>query len=456
MPQPNDLQKKLGLGSTTSIVVANMIGAGVFTTSGLLLQDLGNPWTMLALWAVGGIIATCGALCYGELGAAMPEAGGEYVFLSKLFHPLLGFLTGWVSFVAGFSAPIAASAIGFSEYLFRACPSVFQFGILDDPMLEASIAKKAIAVSAIFVFTVVHMRGLTIGSRVQNVLTALKVGLIAGLIVVGFLFGAGSFSHLSEGNAPDFSFSGWKTMGLSLMWIMFAFSGWNAAAYIGSEIRNPERNLPRSLILGTLVVTLFYLLLNLLFVFAASPTELAGVISIGGLAVGRLFGLTSDVVLSALIAVALLSSLSAFIILGPRVYYSMAKDGYFFRFAREVSPRFGVPSKSIALQGLVAAVMVGAGAFDQILTYMGFSLGVFPILAVAGVFMVRRRRMSPFRSPGFPVVPLIYITMSVSILVLAYFERPFESSIAVLMIMAGLLAFRFVRKRGDQTREIAG
>ncbi|MCP4902013.1 MAG: amino acid permease [bacterium] len=446
MTAKNGLQQRLGLGSTTSIVVANMIGAGIFTTSGLLMQDLGNPWVMIALWAIGGVIATCGALCYGELGASMPQAGGEYVFLSKLFHPLLGFLTGWVSFVAGFSAPIAASAIGFSEYLFRAWPSLFYVGFLADASLETTLIKKAIAVLVIFVFTAIHMRGLRLGSRVQNVLTALKVGLIAGLIVIGFAFGTGTLSHLAEGELFDFNFSGWKTMGLSLMWIMFAFSGWNAAAYIGSEIKDPEKNLPRSLILGTIIVTLLYLLLNLLFVYAVAPSTMAGVVSIGGLAVGQLFGFTSEVVLSILIAIALFSSLSAFIILGPRVYYSMAKDGYFFRFAGEIHPRYGVPSKSIALQGLVAAVMVGVGAFDQILTYMGFSLGVFPILAVVGVFILRRQGKSVFRSPGYPVVPLIYILASVSILVLAYFERPIESSIAVAMIIVGLVAYRFVRK----------
>ncbi len=301
----------------------------------------------------------------------------------------------------------------------------------------------------IAVFTFIHVRGIEFGSTVQNYLTLLKVGLIVGLVVFGFSIGKGSLGHLSQGRDFTFDFGGWKTIGLSLMWIMFAYSGWNASAYIGSEIKNPAKNLPRSLILGTGIVILLYLCLNLFYVYALPPADMKGIIPIGGAAVGRLFGKAFESVLSVLISFALFSSLSAFIILGPRVYYSMARDSYFFRFASEIHPRYRVPAKSIMLQGLIAAVIVMLGTFDQILTYMGFSLGIFPILAVMGVFKLRRMNMSIYKLPGFPLAPIIYISAAVSILFLAFFERPLESSIALLIALLGMpVFFIFNRKYG--------
>jgi APA family basic amino acid/polyamine antiporter len=430
----NGLERRLGLFPLTNIVIANMIGAGIFTTSGLLMGGLKKPLLMLSLWAVGGLIALCGALSYGELGAAMPRAGGEYAFLSRLFHPVFGFLSGWVSFFAGFSAPIAASAIGFSEYLTRAFPGLTGPG------------KKFYSLLVILVFTCIHARGIELGARVQNFLTLLKVGLILGLIIFGFSSGQGSLGHLAGGSGFEFDFSGWKTIGLSLMWIMFAYSGWNASAYIGSEVRNPKRNLPRSLVLGTGIVLVLYLGLNLFYVYAVPPIEMAGVISIGGLAAGNLFGKSFESVLSLLISFALFSSLSAFLILGPRVYYAMACDRCFFPFASDVHSRFKVPSKSIVLQGLVASLMILFGTFDQILTYMGFSLGIFPLLSVIGVFKVRRLKLGLYRLPGFPVVPILYILTGASILVLGFFERPVESGIALAMIAVGIPVYYAFRK----------
>jgi APA family basic amino acid/polyamine antiporter len=441
----NNLERKLGLFPVTNIVIANMIGAGIFTTSGLLLAGLKNPLVMMGLWVGGGVIALCGALSYGELGAAMPGAGGEYLFLSRLYHPVLGFLSGWVSFFVGFSAPIAASAIGFTDYVTRAFPSLLHPGILPES-IEALVLKKSFAILVIILFTAIHIRGIVFGTRVQNYLTLLKVGLILGLVMFGFLLGKGGFTHLFQGKPFVLNFAGLKTMGLSLMWIMFAYSGWNASAYIGSEIKNPEKNLPRSLLLGTGAVVLLYLFLNLFYLYASPPAKLGGVISVAGAAAEHSFGRFMGDVVSVLVAFALFSSLSAFIILGPRVYYAMARDGYFFKFAAEVHPRFGVPFKSIMLQGAFAAVMVLIGTFDQILTYMGFSLGIFPLLAAAGVFKMRRQNTSPYKSPGFPIVQLIFILAGVSILLLSFFERPMESSIAMGTAAAGIPVYWIFKK----------
>ena len=439
---PTDLEQRLGLFPLTNIVIANMIGAGIFTTTGLLMSDLGDPYLLLALWAVGGIISLCGALSYGALGAAMPRAGGEYAFLSQLYHPLLGFLAGWTSLVVGFSAPIAASAIGFSEYFLRAFPS-----IPGDPV----VLKKTLALGAIWLFAGIHTRGIRFGAWVQNVLTFLKVALVAGLILGGLLLGSGSAAHFGQGKPLSFSsFAGWKTAGLSLMWILFAYSGWNASTYIGSEIRNPRKTIPRSLLLGTAIVTALYLLINIVFVYAIPPEEMKGVIAVGGLAMGKLFGRSMDAVFSLLVSFALFSSLSAFLLLGPRVYYSMAKDGVFLKELSSVDPLTKAPSRSIALQGALSSVMVVSGTFDQILTIMGFALGIFPLFATAGTFRLTRSKDTGKRFPGYPWAPVVYLAAGTSVLALSFSQRPAESSLAIASVLAGVPVYLYFKATAKQ------
>jgi len=445
------LDRKLGLFPATNIVIANMIGAGIFTTSGLLMAGLNNPVLMLALWVTGGIIALCGALSYGELGAAMPGAGGEYLFLSRLYHPIFGFLSGWISFIVGFSAPIAASALGFSEYFCRALP-VIPYWFESNGIMNPSATKTFLSVSVILIFTFIHYRGIKTGAVIQNILTLLKVTLILFLLLAGFLSGKGDTANFSSGGWVSPGLSGWKTMGLSLMWIMFAYSGWNASTYLGAEIRNPRKNLPRSLILGTAIVIAIYLLINVLYIYSIKPDEMKGVISIGGLAMGNLFGRNADTLFSLLIAFALFSSLSAFIIIGPRVYYSMAKDNLFFKSAAKIHPRFQVPSNSIVFQCIIAVVLTLSGTFEQVLTYMGFSLGIFPILTVLGVFKLRKEQPASSLMIGFPYAQILFVSAGILILVLSFLERPVESSIALLTVIIGIPAYYlFIRKNKSIT-----
>lgn len=425
------LTRQLSLFPATNIVIADMIGAGIFTTSGLLLLELGSPMLMLVLWVGGGILALCGALCYGLLGAAMPRAGGEYAYLSELFHPMLGFLTGWVSFFVGFSAPLAASSLGFSEYLASAFPGL---GLAENAVL----VKKTVALAVIVALAAIHMRGLAFGAKIQNYLTVGKVALIVLLVVVGFAIGQGDAGNFEQRVSTDAPEASWRVIGLSLMWIMFAYSGWNASGYIGSEIRSPRRNLPLSLMIGTGVVLLLYVSLNALFVYAVHPGEMQGTIAVGGLAASHLFGPAAERMISLLIAFALVSAIGSLIIIGPRVYYAMARDGYFFKSVAKVHPVRHVPTTAIVLQCLIAAVMVLSGTFDQILTYMGFCLGIFPILAVLGVFKLRRIDSGTSRSALYVIAALIFTGVSLSILVLAYFERPLESSIAMVTVGAGI------------------
>lgn len=445
-PTGNNLNRKIGLFSVVNIVVANIIGAGIFTTTGYAMDLLKNPMLMLLLWVVGGLVAFCGAMAFGELGATFPEAGGEYIFISKLFNPLLGFLSGWLSLIVGFSAPIAASAIGFSEYLTLAFP-VLQERFMSHEIIDPVWIKKGMAILLILVFTAIHSRGVIFSSRVQNGLTILKVLLIVALIVAGFIFGRGDLAHFTSVSDFDFSFSGWKSIGLSLMFIMFAYSGWNSATYIGSEIKNPRKVIIRSLLISTGIVTVLYLLLNMFFVYAVPPHELVGVPEIAGLAAGKAFGTVAESIVSLLIAFALFSSLSAFILLGPRVYYAMAQQGYFFKFASRLHPKFKVPVEAMVLQSFIAIVLVLSGTFEQILVYMGFSLGIFPLLAVLGVFKLRWSGKSVLKLPGFPYVHLFFILTGIVMLILAFFERPMESSIAILTALSGIPVFYWFKKK---------
>jgi APA family basic amino acid/polyamine antiporter len=446
----DNLERKLGIFPVTNIVIANIIGAGIFTTTGYLMDFLGNPVLMLVLWLVGGVVALCGAMAFGELGAAFPEAGGEYTFISKLFHPMLGFLSGWLSLIVGFSAPIAASAIGFSNYFIWAFPS-FQSWFLFDQIMSPDMFSRLLSVLVIVIFSLLHARGVVLGARIQNGLTILKVALVVGLIIAGFAFGQGDFGHLKafpkSGQGFSFNFTELKSVGLSLMFIMFAYSGWNSATYIGSEIKNPSKVIPRSLIISTVLVTLLYLLLNLFFVYAIPPAKMAGEPEIGGVAVGLAFGDFAGTIISLLISFALFSSLSAFIILGPRVYFSMARDGYFFKWVSVVHPRFKVPQNALLLQSAIAIVLVLSGTFEQIIAYMGFSLGIFPIIAVLGVFKLRMKGESKLKLPGYPVVHIFFILINLAILVLAYFERPWESTIAILTALSGIPVFYWFKKK---------
>lgn len=442
----NPLQRKLGLFPVINIVIANMIGAGIFTTTGFLMDFLGNPGVMLMLWVAGGLIALCGAIAFGELGATFPEAGGEYTFISKLFHPLPGFLSGWLSLIVGFSAPIAASAIGFARYFMWAFPG-FQSWLLSAEYIDPGLFSNLLAILVILTFSVVHARGVVFGSRVQNGLTLLKVLLVVGLVITGFTVGKGELANLRPTEPFEPDFGTWKSIGLSLMFIMFAYSGWNSATYIGSEIKNPRQTISRSLLISTGVVTVLYLLLNLFYVYAIPTDQMAGEPEIGGMAAGHAFGAKAETVISLLISFALFSSLSAFIILGPRVYYSMARDGYFFKLFARVHPRFKVPRNALFLQATIAVVMVLSGTFEQILVYMGFSLGIFPVLAVTGVFKLRITGKSQLKLPGYPFVHLIYILTGIMMLILAFLERPVTSSVAILTAISGVPVFYWFKRR---------
>lgn len=442
------LERKLGPFSATALVVANMIGAGIFTTSGLMAAQLPGPGWVLLCWLFGGLIAISGALCYAELSTRMPLAGGEYIYLKKLYHPALGFLTGWMSLFVGFSAPIAASAMSFSVYVFAGLDSQ----LLGLTPSQLAWANKATAISIIIIFTSLHYLGLRLGARVQNTLTILKIVIVLGLASVGLALGGGDFSKISfEMSEP---FKG-VAFGTAMMLVMFSYSGWNASAYIAEELKRPRKTLPISLIAGTGIVIFIYLAINL-FIFSTVPySELKGVIPVVKSAAVGAFGDWMGNSLSLLIGIALLSSLSAYIIIGPRVYFAMAKDRLFLSFASRIHPHHRVPGRSILVQGFIAVLMVTIGSFEQLLIYLGFALGIFPWLAVAGLFIARKQKIgeeSAVKVWGFPFVPVFFLLCSLILMVFNYVNRPLESSAAVLTVFLGI-PFYFLWIRGLRKKQ---
>jgi len=437
------LPRRMNWRAAATVVVANMIGTGIFTTSGLMLGILDSGWLVLLCWLLGGLIALAGALCYAELAAAMPQAGGEYVYLRKIYGPLPAFLSGWTSFFVGFSAPVAAASVAWATYLAAA-------GLLP----QTWFAQKIASVLMIAALTAVHFRGLRLGSRVQGLLTASNLVLLLALILGGLGSGKADWSFLAAGS-PFWSPGNAGQMATALLWVMFAYSGWNATAYLAEEVQRPERTLPRSLGTGTAAVVLLYLLLNI-FLFAAAPqSELRGAIPVTEIAVTRMFGAGAGRWLAIAVSVALISAMSAFMMIGPRVYYAMARDGLFLAFAARIHPRFATPSYSVVAQGLCAALMALTGTFAQMLTYIGFALGIFPWLTVLGVLVLRRREPGhprPYRVWGYPVLPLFYLILMGWVIGAAFFNDMVPPLVALATIAAGIPAY-YISTQARRTQE---
>ncbi len=445
------LKREITLGTAIILVIANMIGTGIFTTSGFLMASLQNTHAMLICWVIGGVIALCGALCYGELGAMFPMAGGEYVFLKKSFGKLPAFLSGWVSLIVGFSAPIAAASIAFAAYFFRTLPDTVipspHTSLISNRLINLSPVT-FLAVLIIIVFSLIHWSSLRFGSRIQNILTLFKILVIVVFIAAGLFFGNGSLSHFSGGLKGQILFS--TDFATSLIYVSFAYSGWNAAAYLGGEIKNPQKNIPLATIWGTLIVLILYLLLNMVFVYALGTEEMKGVVEIGAKSAHHLFGPATGTIFSAAMTVCLLSVISAMIMAGPRVYYAMSGDGIFFKQVGVVSKKHHTPGFSIYMQAILAIVMVITASFDKLLIYMGFTLSIFTMLTVCGMMLLRTRiptEIRPYRTFGYPLTPLIFIFMNLWIVIFSIKGNPTAVLCGGGTILAGVIAYYFFQFR---------
>ncbi|MFH2065364.1 MAG: amino acid permease [Pseudomonadota bacterium] len=448
----NGLPREIGLFSATVLVIANMVGTGIFTTSGFIMAELGSPFPLLLCWFLGGVFALCGALCYGELGARFPKAGGEYVFLRECFGKPFGFLSGWISLIVGFSAPIAAGAIAFATYVFQvfSIPSqnIALFGTGSFGLSPLSM----MAIGIIILISMLHYHSLRIGSRVQNGLTVFKIILVLTFIITGFAFGQGSIHHFTMTSNLSAPLSAEK-FAVSLIFISFAYSGWNAAAYLGSEIINPRRNIPLALFWGTLVVVILYLLLNMVYIYAIPPKDMHNVLEIGAASAMALFGASISRVFSFAVALGLLSVLSAMIMTGPRIYYAMSKDNVFFDIFGKLNPERKTPASSIFLQAGIAVLMVISASFETLLIYIGFTLSLFAMLTVMGLMRLRMKGLAndtSYKTFGYPITPLLFILGNAWIIIFSLKSRPIAALIGLGTIGIGILVYYvFARKATD-------
>ena len=420
-------QHKIGFNTAVSVVIANMIGTGVFTSLGFQVMGISSVFSILLLWVLGGVIALCGALTYGEIGSAFPESGGEYNYLSKLYNPALGFLSGWVSVTVGFAAPIAAASVALAKYVTKIYPQV------DAIILSCSV---------IIFITCIHSINLKAGSIFQRGFTWVKV--ICIIMFIGFgLFYAPEHT-ISILPTP----SVWKDVfstafAGSLIYVTYAYSGWNAAAYISGEIKNARRNLPRALFLGTLCVMIIYTLLNYVFLYTVPISELKGVIEVGYLSAGKIFGLQVGQFMSLVIAVLLISTISAMILAGPRVMHSMGTHIKGLRLFATANKN-NVPYVAIIFQSLIALILVITSSFESLITYVSFTLNLFTFLTVFGIFILRRKYkhlVITYRTPLYPFTPLVFLIIILWVLINIVMEKPTESLYGLITVVAGLAIY---------------
>ena len=441
-----ELKRGFGLSTATYVVIASMVGTGILVSPGYMMASLQNYYVIFGLLAIGGLLALCGALCVAELAAALPRAGGEYVYLREAYGPMPAFLSGWTSFFVGFSAPLAVA--GYIAALYLLTP----FGLAED---KTGPIIKVTATAMILLITLPNLVGHRQSAWTQNLTTLLKLGLFVVLVVLAFLFGEGRLANIAQGQPIGKVQLG--TAATQLFYVMFAYSGWNAASYLAGEIKNPARILPRSLLLGAGLVVVLYLALNLVFAYAVPLADVGfdNAEQVPQLAVQNLFGPRISSVFSVLLGLTFLATVSAFIITGPRVYYAMAKDGLFPSAAAYVSPKGRVPIYAMLAQSLCAIIILFVTDFQNLYKYAAVGLSVFAMLFIGAVYVLRWRRPEmerPFRVPGYPVVPAIFMAVILFMTVFAFMQWPKPSIYSLGSILAGIPVYyvwSLLRRRGS-------
>jgi basic amino acid/polyamine antiporter, APA family len=425
-------RRVLTLVPASATVIGSMIGTGVFTTTGLMVGMGSAGGDIVLAWMLGGIVALCGALCYGEVGANLPESGGEYYYLSRLLHPSLGFMSGCISLVVGFAAPIAAAAIAMNLYLAR---------------VIAGWPVPIMAAGTILLLALLHAYDVPIGSRFQTAITVLKV-----LLILAFIFGVLWGTSNSGGSAFAFNsdFLTSPSFAVVLVFVSFAYSGWNAAAYIGTELRQPERTLPWSLLVGTGIVTALYVLLNVSYLISAPLSVLSGVEEVGHVVGTRLWGASGGNFVSLLIALTLVCPISAMLMIGPRVAEAMAKDGFLPASFAQLSRR-NVPAQAVALQTVLAMLIAVTSSFGPLLIYIGFTLNIFAALTVVSLFLLRRSGRSTYKvCVGYPFTPLVFLGFAVWMTVWSIRSQPKATLAGLGTLLVAFLAYTWRSRKMTQ------
>ena len=430
-------RRTIGFFTASSIVIANIIGTGIFTSLGFQLADIQSGFPLLMLWIIGGITALCGALCYGELSAALPRSGGEYHFLSQIYHPALGFMAGFVSATVGFAAPIALAAMAFGKYF------VGVFGV-GSPVLLSFVV--------VWVVTLFHLRNLQIGSAFQNLWTIVKLLLVGALIAAGFLIEPKQeITFLPQSGDTAWIFSG--AFAVALVYVMYSYSGWNASSYIIGEVKRPEKNVPRSLLAGTLIVIVAYVLLNAVFLATTPQEEMRGQLDVGLIAGKHIFGTNGGRVAGAVICLGLVSAISSMTWIGPRVSMSMGEDHWLLRLLGRKNLH-GIPTNAVVLQLLIVNVLLLTRSFESVVQYTQFSLLLCSLFTVLGVMVLRATRPEiarPYRVWAYPLPPIIFAIITLWMMFYLLRWKPIESLAGLATALIGLLLYFCAQKRSRRS-----
>jgi APA family basic amino acid/polyamine antiporter len=451
------LERRLGTFSATTIIVGSMIGSGIFIAPSIMAGYVATPGVWLGLWLVGGALTLLGALSYAELCSMMPRAGGQYVFLREAFGPLTAFLYGWTLFLVIQTGFNAAVAIAFAKFLggvgLRVGESDVVLAVGGLTLSRAQI----VAVVVIAVLTWVNARGVRDGALVQNVFTVLKVGAIALLVIVGFGSGKGSFSHFAPVFGTELGTKGLEmgflaAAGVAMSKALFAYDAWNTVTFVGEEVRDPQRSLPRALMAGTVVTTLAYTAACAVYLYVLPLGRMAGVQEnrVAADVAGALMGHAGVTLVSVAILVSTFGCVNGLILGGARVLYAMARDGLFFRIAGDVDPRRHTPRGALLLQGIWSAVLALSGSYDRLLTYVTFASLAFNALTVVGLFVLRRTRPDeprPYRTWGYPVTPAVYLAGAVFFLVYIFQGDPKDACAGLGLVAIGVPAYLVFRRR---------
>ena len=450
-----ELVKGLGLYGATSVVAGTMIGTAIFVVPSIMLSHLGTPWMVLVVWLFAGILSLFGALGYAELGAAIPEAGGEYVYLHRSYGPLMGFLYGWVQFFVAKTGSIAAIATGFAIYL-----SYF-FPRLNEPFWQAEVSSLMVRLSGLQVCAtalILFLSGLNIlgvrrSGAVQTAFTASKLVVLGLLIVLGLALGEGSFAHLQETIATGSDRSFVAAFGLATVSALWAYDGWNNLSMVSGEVINPQRNIPRALVFGSLLVMAVYILANVTYFFVLAPAEVVGTSRVAADAARRFLGGAGGAFVAVGVMISSFATLNGSILAGSRIPFAQARDRLFPAVLARVHPRFHTPAVAIIAQSVVAGLLALTGQYEALFTKVIFAEWLFYTLVTAGIFILRRREPGlerPYRTRGYPVVPAIFVVLAGLLLVNTFLERRVDSLWGLVMVGTGIPAFclwRFIGTR---------